>query len=196
MRRPASRSRREEIIEGKRLARETERENSQNGLAEVQKTWINGWARKKWEREWAAYAESRSNEVHPGLKLLKRKAHLGIHKTLRKAESSLLTQIRTGRIGLNKFLHKRKVPDVTSPLCPCGKDEQDVRHLLKCERYKTEVADLKRQTGTTDLDELLQSVKGSKAVVRWLMRLGILKQYSLAVKELEEGEWNEREGEG
>ena len=35
---------------------------------------------------------------------------LKLHKDLRKAESALITQIRTGRIGLAAFLNKAKIP--------------------------------------------------------------------------------------
>ena len=37
---------------------------------------------------------------------------LEIHVGLRKAESSILTQIWTGRIGLAAFLNRGRVPDV------------------------------------------------------------------------------------
>jgi len=40
-----------------------------------------------------------------------------IYKELKKAESSILTQIQTGRIGLAAFLNKAKVPSFPSPKC-------------------------------------------------------------------------------
>src|SRR5436190_13930238 len=42
------------------------------------------------------------------------------HAGLRKHESSVLTQMRTGKIGLRAFLYARRVPEVESPLCQCG----------------------------------------------------------------------------
>ena len=48
------------------------------------------------------------------------KKALAKHHGLRKHESTALTQIRTGRIGLKAFLHKRRVPGVLSPRCSCG----------------------------------------------------------------------------
>lgn len=48
------------------------------------------------------------------------KKRLKIHETLAKAESSLATQICIEKIGLTDFLHRQRVPDVTTPACPCG----------------------------------------------------------------------------
>jgi hypothetical protein len=38
------------------------------------------------------------------------------HAELKKHESSFLTQVRTGKVGLRAFLFQRKVPDVRTPL--------------------------------------------------------------------------------
>jgi hypothetical protein len=45
------------------------------------------------------------------------KQMLGLHEGLRKAESALLTQAHTGRIGLPKFLYRRGVPGFTTATC-------------------------------------------------------------------------------
>src|SRR5215469_5797736 len=49
---------------------------------------------------------------------------------LRKAESSILTQIRTGRIGLAAFLNRARVPDFPSPMCQCGQAEETASHII------------------------------------------------------------------
>ena len=49
---------------------------------------------------------------------------------LQKHESSLLVQIRTGKIGLRAFLHSRRVPGVTSPGCECGAGRETALHLI------------------------------------------------------------------
>ena len=46
------------------------------------------------------------------------KKRLKLHSLLKKAESALATQIRTGKIGLADFLHNRRVPGITSPGLP------------------------------------------------------------------------------
>jgi hypothetical protein len=57
------------------------------------------------------------------------------HKGLYKAESSVLIQARTGKIGLRDFLFKQHVPEVASPLCSCSRTEREtIEHLvLRCE---------------------------------------------------------------
>ena len=59
------------------------------------------------------------------------------HKGLRKHESSVLTQIRTGMIGLRAFLHWRRVPDVVTPLCRCAGEPETVDHvILRCPEHE------------------------------------------------------------
>ncbi len=49
---------------------------------------------------------------------------------MRKSERALLTQMRTEKIRLKKFLHTRKVPDFESPHRECGRGLQTARHIL------------------------------------------------------------------
>ena len=56
--------------------------------------------------------------------------HFGKHESLTKAQSSLLVQARTGKIGLKRFLFQRKVPEIPTPLCRCGQAEKTVWHVL------------------------------------------------------------------
>jgi hypothetical protein len=51
------------------------------------------------------------------------KAVLKLHSGLRKAESSALIQLRTGRVGLAHFLHKARVPSYETGMCRCGQAE-------------------------------------------------------------------------
>ena len=57
------------------------------------------------------------------------KAHIGI----KKHESALLTQLRTGKVGFNAFLHLMRVPDIQGPECDYQEGDIIVEHvLLKC----------------------------------------------------------------
>ena len=55
-----------------------------------------------------------------------------------RAQSSLVIQLRTGKIGFRAFLHKMRVPDVDDPLCKnCEEgEEMTVEHvLMRCQRW-------------------------------------------------------------
>jgi hypothetical protein len=56
--------------------------------------------------------------------------HLRIYEGLTKAQSSILCQARTGKIGLRAFLFSRSVPDVDTPICPCGVGPQTAEHIF------------------------------------------------------------------
>jgi hypothetical protein len=63
-------------------------------------------------------------EAPPGIDVLK------LHEGLRKAESSLAVDLKTGTNGLDAFIVQARVPSVPSPLCSCGKGRQMVKHVL------------------------------------------------------------------
>jgi len=58
---------------------------------------------------------------------------LKLHDRLRKAESSMLVQARTEKIGLVSFLKRMNVLGITSGNCRCGSGEEIVKHeVLYC----------------------------------------------------------------
>ena len=52
------------------------------------------------------------------------------HQGLHNHESSLLMQIRTGKIGLRAFPFERWVPDIATPQCRCGEVLKTVAYRL------------------------------------------------------------------
>src|SRR5271163_2362422 len=52
-----------------------------------------------------------------------------LHKGLRKAESAMLVQARTKKIGLAEFLYSRKVPGVDTARCRCRAGHETPRHM-------------------------------------------------------------------
>jgi exonuclease III len=104
-----------------------------------------------------------------------------LHAGLQKAESSAAVQLRTGKIGFNSFLFKIKVPGIDTPGCSCGWAKQDTKHiLLFCPDYTAGRQELIQQAGTSDLRHMLTSTEGVRAAARWLVRSGVLTQFSLA----------------
>ena len=59
---------------------------------------------------------------------------LQLHKRFEKPESALITQVRTGKIGLPAFLYSPEL--VNNSQCECGYRSQTVRHIVsECRRF-------------------------------------------------------------
>jgi hypothetical protein len=88
-------------------------------------------------------------------------AVLQLHKNLHKAESAILVQLRTGRTGLSRFLHKARVPGHESDQCSCGTGPETSRHvLLHCLHEAERRTALKEaQGGQLDFVQLLDTSK-------------------------------------
>ncbi len=123
------------------------------------------------------------------------KAILKLHKNLRKAESSILIQLRTGKVGLARFLCKRRVPGYGSPRCRCGRGVgTPVHFLLQCDIYAEQrrrgFGDLSRRT----FRDLIDSPELVAVAAKWAIRTGELQQFELASRLLY-GEGSEQRGE-
>ncbi|EQB55563.1 hypothetical protein CGLO_04499 [Colletotrichum gloeosporioides Cg-14] len=55
-------------------------------------------------------------------------SNLKRHQHLTRVESTIILHCRTGLIGLNSYLYRRKLAD--SPMCPCGTNTHTVEHLF------------------------------------------------------------------
>ena len=107
---------------------------------------------------------------------------LKLHQGLRKAESSLITQIRSGRIGLAAFLNKANVPGYESPTCQCGQARETATHvIIHCPRF-AEIRHILEDpvTGQLDIRALTGTSAGTQRLARWFMKLRILPQFQLA----------------
>jgi hypothetical protein len=151
-----------------------------------------------WEKRWHAENSRLGRIVRPGIDPGGRgvvsedtrptKQMLKLHKGLQKAESALLTQARTWRIGLAKFPHKRGVPGFTTATCQCRAGYGTPRHMaLYCiyeagRRHFFHVG--KKRTYT----QLVGTNEGAKHFARWMMHSGRLKQFALAKRLLYDSE--------
>jgi tubulin alpha len=78
-----------------------------------------------WDRQWQVEAHGRDlfwHAGHPDKIALRR------HKGLSRVQSSILTQLRTGKIGLNHFLYNIGVKE--EALCRCRRSAETIRHVL------------------------------------------------------------------
>ncbi len=144
------------------------------------------WCSSAWSTLWTKYQigipESQRAPAQEGDLGTERRA---LHTGLAKAESSVLTQMRTGKIGLAHFLYTCRVPEILTAGCECGWRKQDVRHVLMfCPRFADRRQALIDAAGTNDLHRMLTTPKGAKVATKWLILTGLLGQFSLASEQL------------
>ena len=114
-----------------------------------------------------------------------KKATLHLHANLPKPQSSLLTQIRTGKIGLASFLHTCWVPSFESLACPYGWYQETARHIvLDCPRFHSEQRQLRQAVATTDFQQLTSNPQATAALTAWFLRLDLLPQFAWAWEQL------------
>ena len=92
---------------------------------------IKTWWYDRWEGRWKGFQRG----LPEGKETLAVKGDLldgrfDYYQGLRKTESLITVQIRTGKIGLNHFLQTRRVPGVTSTSYLYGQRKQDVKHVF------------------------------------------------------------------
>ena len=136
---------------------------------------LRGNLKQAWEQRWKNSKHGRStyrlNNV-PTIKLLES------HKALRKAESSIYIQLRTGKIGLNKFLFDINRSDTKYCQRCNGTSIQTVQHvLLQCpglaEQRRTWLTTLRN----SDLRKLLTDPLTARKVTNFMIDSGLLGQF-------------------
>ena len=145
-------------------------------LKTVAKTWINKTVSQSWQAKWAAETRGRATFRHtprPTKKVLQ------LHEDLSKRQSSMLTQLRTEKIGLQDFLFNRHAPDIADPRCVCGEGRQTVTHvLLRCRKFRI----LRRQVlGPVpgSLRGILSERKTAAKAIKFMEQTQILGQFRI-----------------
>ena len=114
-----------------------------------------------------------------------RKDMLHLHVDLPKAHSSLLRQIRAGKIGLAAFSHQRRVSGFGSPACDCGWPWKTVKHVIfACPRFTRGWQELRRTAITTDFQVLTANPHAAAALAAWFLGLNILPRFCWALDHL------------
>jgi Reverse transcriptase (RNA-dependent DNA polymerase)/Endonuclease-reverse transcriptase len=151
----------------------------------VERDWKRRWERTSAARRAQEGRNTRepaeTDPVFSGKQALKR--HIG----LKKHESSLLTQIRTGKVGLRAFLFQRRVPNVATPLCRCGNGEETPAHIaVFCPELEEERRELRAILApqalltTRDFAGATGDPARASAMVKWLLATGRFPEYRLA----------------
>ena len=102
---------------------------------------------------------------------------LKLYTQLKKAESAVLIQARTGRIGLVYFLSKACIPGFESPAYKCKLGNKTAEHLLLYCQLESERRGWRR--GAT-LSDLVSDPKNTAITARWIIQSGRLDQFRLA----------------
>lgn len=133
-------------------------------------------------RKWQAYlkaSKDRSYHTTPNRIDL---FGLSVHDNLRKAESSVLVQMRTGVNGLSTTLSRLRVPGETEE-CTCDEGRETTAHyLLWCRQQEPERQKLRAicRGRPLDIGRLLTEESMVSEVCRWIIQTGRFKQFSLA----------------
>ena len=139
----------------------------------------------KWQSLWDKYQRKhdRNSTIAQTVQLLKKK-RLEIHGSLAKAESSLAVQIRTKNIEFAQFLYWQHILATTLLACKCEWHSQTAKHIIQYCNLRPDRQRMLKDAGTTDYEKAVSTSKGLKAVTTWLMKLGLLSQFSLATEQL------------
>ena len=104
-----------------------------------------------------------------------------LHKfnAMTRAESSMIVQARTGKIGLRSYLHSIGAED--SRNYSCGGETQSIQHILLCcpefKELRETMWEIRRET---DLKALLGSAELAKRAAQFLINTRLLPQFSHA----------------
>jgi ribonuclease HI len=160
-------------------------------LAAAAKRRLRREAKIEWERAWALEKTSR-----PTRRLIQvpTKKTLNYWLGLRKATTSILMQLRTGRVGLSAYL--ARINRRESARCDCELGNQTVAHvLLECPLHQAERDWMRRALSGQGIvirrDELLARPEARTTVADFMVKTGILSQFqavdpiALGVEEVE-----------
>ncbi len=140
----------------------------------------------KWERFWSEYQTKNKRRNCVALTSQIFKKRLKLHDNLFKIENNLITQMRTNRIELAKYLFHRRVFIIVISTCFCDWLKQTLKHvMLFCLNHNRTRESMLLVAETQNLRRLLNINKRVKVMTRWLMKTDILAQFSLTIECLE-----------
>ena len=133
---------------------------------------------KSWDKRWTAYIHQlpANRSRAPAQEDMERDSSQ-LHAGLSKPMSSLITQIRTEKIGLRAFLADRHVPNYI-PTCDCGWRRQTAKHIImSCPIYNSQRRQLLYFARDSNYKQTIATTRGAKAAARLIQQTGLLPQF-------------------
>lgn len=119
------------IREGAKIQPRRRRFDSSTPAPPSERIAIAQYHKSQWNLRWENYKKHIADiNATPAQRSHLSKKTVKMRDGLQKAESSLVTHIRTERIGLKAYLHSRNVSGTNSPRCDCGWSHQTAKHVL------------------------------------------------------------------
>ena len=128
----------------------------------------------QWEKRWHKNKKPGEERGEPA------KGQLALHSLLQKAESAVITQMRTRCIGFLQFLRNRRVPSAPAALCRCGGGPENAKHVAIHCALEDERRNLLYAGSHLDYHWLTNTPEGCKKLSKWFIQSGRLGQFSLA----------------
>ena len=152
--------------------RKTEASHSQNQSNQTGQTGQTrqqeSWLKQQWKHMFAKIARGKTNVVWDTSGATTGQE---LRAGLNRSEASILTQLRTGNIGLNHYLANQRVPGIL-PQCRCGYPKETISHFILFCVDRPGQPRMSLQAGTRDLRSLLTQKAPAQAVAQWIFREG------------------------
>ncbi|KAI0995004.1 hypothetical protein K3495_g13178 [Podosphaera aphanis] len=170
---------------------ESTRGQKEKGKLAAYQEWANTWPRRHRSgtlrhrpvadpETWKA-AEFITDKTTGKRKVSFRGTPYSMHKTLKRAQSSIAMQIRSEHMGLKSYLYRRNVPGVENPSCPCGYLSQNVKHMIMaCPLWSEGRTDIWRKAKNRSFEAMLNSPEDIGRITQWILDQGWIEQFRLA----------------
>lgn len=101
-----------------------------------------------------------------------------INENLNRAQSSIVIQLKSEHIGLNSYLHRRKVPGADSLRFKCIYPSQNVKHMvLTCYQWADGRGEMLRQAKDRSYEAMMNSPEDVARITNWILNKIWLEQF-------------------